>query len=112
MRFAVVPILAALSGWALAPLYLLLKVSFSPPAEVMTAHPTFLPHGLTWDHWRALLATDQVLAPLAKSLTTATLVAMAAVLLAAPAATAWPVSRRAGGMASCSACSHSGCCRR
>jgi trehalose transport system permease protein len=86
VRFAVVPILAALSGWALAPLYFLLKVSFSPPAEVMTAHPTFLPHGLTWDHWRALLATDQVLAPLAKSLTTATLVAMAAVLLAAPAA--------------------------
>ena len=65
----------------LAPLYLMLKVSFSPPAEVMTAHPTFLPHGLTWDHWHALLATGQVLAPLAKSLTTATLVAMAAVAI-------------------------------
>ena len=47
MRCAVVPILAALSCWALAPLYFMLKVSFSPPADVMTAHPTFLPHGLT-----------------------------------------------------------------
>lgn len=86
MRYAVVPTLALLCGWALAPLYLMLKVSFSPPAEVMTAHPTLLPHGLTWIHWQALLATGEVLAPLAKSLTTASLVALAAVCLAAPAA--------------------------
>lgn len=86
MRYAVVPMLALLCGWALAPLYLMLKVSFSPPAEVMTAHPTLLPHGLTWIHWQALLATGEVLAPLAKSLTTASLVALAAVCLAAPAA--------------------------
>lgn len=86
MRGASILMLAALSGWALAPLYLMLKVSFSPPAEVMTAHPTLLPYGLTLEHWRALLATGEVLVPLMKSVVTASVVALAAVLLAAPAA--------------------------
>jgi len=86
VRVIVVPLLAVLSVWALAPLYLMLKVSISPPAEVMTAHPTLLPHGLTWAHWQALVATGDSLAPLVKSLSTATLVALAAVCVAAPAA--------------------------
>ena len=86
MTHAVGVVLVALSVWAVGPLYLLLKVSLSPPAEVMTAHPTVLPHELTLDHWRALLATGQVLAPLGKSLATAGLVAAAALILAAPAA--------------------------
>jgi trehalose transport system permease protein len=78
--------LAALALWAIGPLYLLLKVSVSPPGEVMTPHPTLLPHGLTLEHWRRLLAAGQVTAPLAKSLVTASLVAAAALALAAPAA--------------------------
>jgi len=78
--------LVGLSVWAVGPLYLLLKVSLSPAAEVMTAHPTLLPHGLTLDHWRELLAAGQVFAPLGKSLATAGLVAAAALMLAAPAA--------------------------
>jgi trehalose transport system permease protein len=78
--------LAVLALWAVGPLYVLLKVSVSPPGEVMTAHPTLLPHGLTLDHWRRLLTAGQVLGPLGKSLVTACLVAGAALLLAAPAA--------------------------
>ena len=72
--------------WATGPLVLLVKISLSPPAEVMTAHPTLLPHGLTLAHWRHLLAAGEVTAPLAKSLVTASLVALAALALAAPAA--------------------------
>jgi len=79
-------LLTAAALGAIGPLYLLAKVSLSLPAEVMTAHPTLLPHGLTLDHWRRLLASGQVAAPLAKSLTAASLVALAALALAAPAA--------------------------
>jgi trehalose transport system permease protein len=64
----------------------MLKISLSPSGEVMTAHPTLLPHGITLDHWRRLLGTPEVLAPLEKSLVTASLVALIALLLAAPAA--------------------------
>jgi len=79
-------VLTAAALWALGPLYLLVKVSLSPPAEVMTAHPTLLPHGLTAGHWQRLFAAGEVLSPLGKSLATATLVALAALALAAPAA--------------------------
>jgi ABC-type glycerol-3-phosphate transport system permease component len=72
--------------WATGPLYLLVKVSLSPPAEVMTAHPTLLPHGITLEHWRRLIASGQVTAPLVKSLITASVVALVALALAAPAA--------------------------
>jgi len=72
--------------WALGPLYLLVKVSLSPPAEVMTAHPTLLPHSITFEHWRRLLVSGQVAGPLTKSLATAGLVALIALALAAPAA--------------------------
>ncbi|MBI3086049.1 MAG: carbohydrate ABC transporter permease [candidate division NC10 bacterium] len=86
MRRPVALLLAGLACWAVGPLYLMLKVSVSPPGEVMTARPTLLPHGLTLEHWRGLLEAGQVLPPLGKSLVTAGLVAAAALLLAAPAA--------------------------
>ncbi|MBI2114669.1 MAG: carbohydrate ABC transporter permease [candidate division NC10 bacterium] len=86
MRRPVALLLAGLACWAVGPLYLMLKVSVSPPGEVMTARPTLLPHGLTLEHWRGLLDAGQVLPPLGKSLVTAGLVAAAALLLAAPAA--------------------------
>src|SRR5262245_1151306 len=40
---------------AAGPLYLLLKVSVSPPAEVMTPHPLLLPHAVTWRFWEGVL---------------------------------------------------------
>ena len=86
MRAPTSSMLALLAFWAVGPLYLMLKVSVSPPGEVMTARPTLLPHGLTLEHWRRLLEAGQVLPPLGKSLLTAGLVAAAALLLAAPAA--------------------------
>jgi ABC-type glycerol-3-phosphate transport system permease component len=54
---------------AAGPLYLLLKVLVSPPAEVMTPlHPLLLPHAVTWRFWERVLASGQITAPLWKSL--------------------------------------------
>jgi trehalose transport system permease protein len=72
--------------FAIGPLYLLLKVSVSPPAEVMTAHPTLTPHSVTWRHWQRVLKSGQIVAPLRKSLVVASGVAVLALALAAPAA--------------------------
>lgn len=78
--------LTVLLLWATGPLYLLVKVSVSPPAEVMTAHPTLLPHSVTWRHWHRVLASGQLLEPLQKSLLVASSVTVLALLLSAPAA--------------------------
>ena len=48
--FLIVLILAAAG-----PLYLLLKVSVSPPAEIMTPHPLLVPHAVTWRYWERVL---------------------------------------------------------
>jgi trehalose transport system permease protein len=86
MRAARLAFLVLATVWATGPLYLLVKVSLSPPGEVMTAHPALLPHAVTFEHWQRLLASGQVTAPLVKSLTTASVVALIALALAAPAA--------------------------
>ena len=78
--------LAVLLLFATGPLYLLLKVSVSPSAEVMTPHPTLVPHAVTWRHWQRILTSGQITAPLRKSLVVASSVAILALGLAAPAA--------------------------
>jgi trehalose transport system permease protein len=72
--------------FAMAPLYLLLKVSVSPPAEIMTPHPTLVPHEVTWQHWGRVLKSGQMVIPLRKSLLVASGVAVCALILTAPAA--------------------------
>jgi trehalose transport system permease protein len=71
---------------AAAPLYLLLKVSVSPPAEIMTPHPSLVPHAVTGRYWERVLEGGQITAPLAKSLSVASSVALLAIVLTAPAA--------------------------
>jgi len=66
---------------AAGPLYLLLKVSVSPPAEVMTPHPLLLPHAVTWRFWERVLTSGQITAPLWKSLGVASGVALLALRL-------------------------------
>ncbi len=78
--------LTAMILFAATPLYLLLKVSMSPPAEVMTAHPTLVPHGVTWRHWQRVLSSGQITAPMRLSLGVASGVAVLSLALAAPAA--------------------------
>ena len=80
------PFLLVMVLFAAAPLYGLLKISLSPPAEVMTAHPTLVPHGLTWRHWQRVLDSGQIGAPLRKSLLVAGGATVLALLLAGPAA--------------------------
>lgn len=79
--FLVVLVLCAAS-----PLYLLLKISVSVPGEVMTPHPTLVPHAVTWRSWQRVLESGQAMAPLHKSLLVASGVAVLALALAAPAA--------------------------
>lgn len=71
---------------AAGPLYVLLKVSVSPPAEIMTPHPTFVPQAVTWRYWQRVLASGQIVAPWRKSLIVASGVALLSLALAAPAA--------------------------
>jgi trehalose transport system permease protein len=72
--------------FTLVPLYLMVKISISPPHEVLTPHPTFGIRTFTPDHWRAMLASDILWPPLGKSLAVATWTMLGAVVLAAPAA--------------------------
>src|SRR5262245_38101414 len=72
--------------FTLLPLYLMLKISISPPQEVFTPHPSFGLHAITAAHWRAMLTSDALWPPLGKSLAVATWTMLGAIGLAAPAA--------------------------
>jgi trehalose transport system permease protein len=78
--------LAVMLLFAIGPLYSLVKISLSPPAEVMTAHPTLVPQHLTGQHWKGVLDGGQLTRPLLKSLIVATGVAVLSLALSAPAA--------------------------
>jgi ABC-type glycerol-3-phosphate transport system permease component len=58
--------------FTLLPLYLMVKVSVSPPAEVFTPHPSFALHEVTREHWKIFLTVGTVQRPLSKSLAVAT----------------------------------------
>ncbi len=70
----------------LVPLYLMVKISISPPGEVLTPHPSLGLHAMTVQHWKALLTSGALWLPLGKSLAVATGTMLGAIALAAPAA--------------------------
>lgn len=70
----------------LGPVYLMVKISLSPPVEVLTPHPTFGLPTVTWTHWQALLTSGTLWPPLGKSLAVALWTMLAAASLSAPAA--------------------------
>ncbi len=72
--------------FTLFPLYLMVKISVSPPAEVFTPHPSFALHAVTREHWLTLLTAGTVSRPLSRSLLVATWTMLGAIGLAAPAA--------------------------
>jgi trehalose transport system permease protein len=72
--------------FTLLPLYVMVKISVSPPAEVFTPHPSFAIHEVTSEHWQTLLTAGTVQQPLSKSLMVATWTMLGAIGLAAPAA--------------------------
>ena len=52
----------------------------------MTQHPTLLPHSITLEHWKTVLGSGNVQAPLIKSLIVSTTATAIAILIVAPAA--------------------------
>jgi trehalose transport system permease protein len=77
-------ILAA--GFILTPVYLMVKISLSPPAELLRQHPSLGLGRVTLEHWRAVVLSGQILAPLGKSLAVALLSVLFSLLLAVPGA--------------------------
>ena len=80
---AVVLLLLA-AAWFLIPVYLMFKVSFSSPGEVLTAHPSFWFKDFTLKHWRDVMASGNLVKPLVKSLSVATWTTLAALVLVVP----------------------------
>jgi ABC-type glycerol-3-phosphate transport system permease component len=72
--------------FTLLPLYLMVKVSVSPSAEVFTPHPAFAIRQVTGEHWKAVFTAGTVQRPLSRSLAVATWTMLGAIGLAAPAA--------------------------
>ncbi len=70
----------------LTPVYLMVKISISPPSEILKEHPTLGIHGVTADHWKTILTAGQILPPLRKSLTVAVLSVILTLLLGIPGA--------------------------
>lgn len=69
----------------ITPIYLLIKISFAEPWEVLTQHPTLLPQSFTTQHWSAVLNSGNIWPPLWKSLRVATLTTVLATVIVAPA---------------------------
>jgi trehalose transport system permease protein len=80
--------LALVSLIMLYPIFLMVRISVSHPADILTPHKNVFwgPGGVTLAHWHTVFASGQLWPPLVKSLLVATLVTLLAVLIAAPAA--------------------------
>ncbi len=81
-----VPVLIIATLLFVTPVYLMFKVSLSSPGEVLTAHPSFWIKELTWKHWKDVLSSGNLTAPLIKSLSVATMTTLAALLIVVPGA--------------------------
>jgi trehalose transport system permease protein len=80
--------LALVSLIILYPIFLMVRISVSHPADIMTPHKDLLwgPAGITLEHWRNVFTSGLLWPSLFKSLLVATLVMILAILIAAPAA--------------------------
>ena len=85
-KIAFIIILILIALYMLVPIYILVKVSFGTTQEVMTQYPTLLPHSITLEHWKTVLGSGNVQAPLIKSLIVSTTATAIAILIVAPAA--------------------------
>src|SRR5262245_63979191 len=80
--------LALVSLMILYPIFLMVRVSASYPADIMKPHKDVFwgPGGITLEHWRNIFTSGLLLPSLLKSLLVATMVMLLAILIAAPAA--------------------------
>lgn len=80
------PILVLAILFFVTPVYIMFKVSFSSPAEVLTQHPTFWFQEFTFRHWQQVLTSGNLSAPLLKSLSVATFTTLIALAIVTPGA--------------------------
>lgn len=67
------------------PVYLLVKISFAEPWEVLTQHPTLLPHSFTMTHWNKVLRSGNLWSQMGKSLRVAFLTTGLSTVIVVPA---------------------------
>lgn len=67
------------------PVYILMKVSFGNPEEILTQHPTLLPHSFTFKHWIDVFKSGNLWEPLKKSLIVSTATMGISIVVVAPA---------------------------
>ena len=72
--------------FVLTPVYLMVKISLSPPAEILQEHPSLGISQVTLKHWQAIGVSGQIWQPLSKSLLVAISSVMLSLLLAIPGA--------------------------
>jgi len=72
--------------WTFLPIYLMFKVSFSPAEELMSQDPPLIMRSMTFEHWRKVLFSGNLLQPLSKSLLVAVFVMILSLAIAVPAA--------------------------
>jgi len=70
----------------LTPVYLMVKISLSPPAEILRQHPSLGMEGITFKHWQTVLFSGQILPAFTKSLFVAIMSVVLSLLLAVPGA--------------------------
>lgn len=85
ISFGFVILVTIICTMMVIPVYLLAKISISPPAEVLTQHPTFFPKQIDLSHWQSVLTSGNLWEPLKKSLVVATLTMVMAILIVVPA---------------------------
>ena len=85
-KFVFLILLAFAVVFILTPVYLMVKISLSPPAEILKEHPSLGMEGVTLKHWKEVLFSGRILAPLRKSLTVAGLSVVFSLLLGIPGA--------------------------
>jgi len=85
-RFVFLILLVFAVIFILAPVYLMVKISLSPPAEILREHPSLGMEGITFKHWSTILSAGQIWAPLRKSLTVAVMSVVLSLLLGIPGA--------------------------
>jgi trehalose transport system permease protein len=72
--------------WFIFPLYLMIKISISPPQEVLTQHPSFFVDHPTLRHWQKVFRTKMIWQPLSKSLIVAFMTSIVTLGIAVPGA--------------------------
>ncbi|QQO07920.1 carbohydrate ABC transporter permease [Breznakiella homolactica] len=79
-------LIAAICFVMIAPVYIIVKVSFAEPWEVLTQHPTLLPHSFTLRHWTNVITSGNLWPALYKSLVVAFSTMFFSILVVAPGA--------------------------